>query len=72
MPWRPIGAGSAVVCAGCKFYRPLSPDAGQCRRFPPIVVLGQAGWVTVGADELGCGEFVGNQQRPADGQDAPP
>ena len=60
-----------MVCAGCKFYRPLTPAAGECRRGPPIVVLGVAGWVTVGADELGCGEFVGIQ-RPGDGPEPPP
>ena len=72
MAWQPIGAGSAVVCAGCKFYRPVNESAGECRRGPPIVVLGQAGWVTVGADEAGCGEFIGNQQRPDNDQNTPP
>ena len=61
-----------MICQGCKFYRPLNPDAGECRRGPPIVVLGQAGWVTVGADEAGCGEFIGTQQRPDNDQNAPP
>ena len=72
MAWQPIAADSAVICSGCRFYRPLSPDAEQCRRFPPIVVLGQAGWIVVGADELGCGEFIGNQQRPDNDQNTPP
>ena len=61
-----------MVCAGCRFYRPLTPAAGECRRNPPLVVLGQAGWVTVGADEAGCGEFIGVAPRPGDNQDAPP
>ena len=62
-----------MVCAGCRFYRPLTPAAGECRRNPPLVVLGVAGWVTVGADEAGCGEFVGiAPPRPGDVQDAPP
>ena len=72
MPSRPIGAGSAVICAGCRFYRPLTPAAGECRRNPPLVVLGQAAWVTVGADEAGCGEFVGIAPRQPGESDAPP
>ena len=72
MPWRPIGAGSAVVCAGCKFYRPLSPDAGQCRRWPPLLILDQSAWPAVLSDEAGCGEFIGTQQRPDNDQNAPP
>ena len=71
MPWRRIAAGSAVVCQGCRFYRPLNPDAGECRRGPPLVVLGVAGWIVVGADEAGCGEFIGVQQRPGDGPEPP-
>ena len=72
MPWRRIVADSLVVCAGCKFFRPLSPAAGECRRGPPLVVLGVAGWIVVGADELGCGEFIGVQQRLGDNPGAPP
>ena len=59
-----------MVCQGCKFYRPVTNDAGQCRRGPPVVVLGEPSWLTVAADEPGCGEFVG-VQRPND-QDTPP
>ena len=71
MAWQPIAADSAVICSGCRYYRPLTPAAGQCRRGPPVVVLGQAGWVTVDADEAGCGEFVGVQRQPGE-PDAPP
>ena len=60
-----------MVCAGCRFYRPLTPAAGQCRRFPPLLVLGEPAWIVVASGEAGCGEFVGIQ-RPADDQDAPP
>ena len=71
MAWQPIAADSAVICSGCRFYRPLTPAAGECRRGPPIVVLGVAGWIVVGADEAGCGEFLG-RQRPDNDQNTPP
>ena len=61
-----------MVCAGCRSYKPLSPDAGQCRRFPPLLVLGEAAWLVVASDELGCGEFIGVQQRPGDEPEPPP
>ena len=72
MPWRRIAADSVVVCAGCRFYRSLTPTAGECRRFPPLAVLGEAGWIVVGADERGCGEFIGIAPRQADDPEPPP
>ena len=60
-----------MVCQGCRYYRPLTPAAGQCRRFPPLVVLGQAAWPAVLSDESGCGEFVGIAQRQPGDSDAP-
>ena len=62
-----------MVCQGCRYYRPLTPAAGECRRSPPLLVLGEAAWLTIPADSPGCGEFVGTgQQRPGGEPDAPP
>ena len=61
-----------MVCSGCRSYRPLTPGAGQCRRFPPLLVLGEPAWIVVASGEGGCGEFIGVAPRPGDNQDAPP
>ena len=60
-----------MVCAGCRSYKPITLESGQCRRFPPLLVLGEAAWIVVASGEAGCGEFVGVQQRPDADPDAP-
>ena len=72
MAGQPIAADSVMVCAGCRFYRPLNDGASECRRGPPVVILDQPGWLTVAADSPGCGEFIGVAPRPGDNPDAPP
>lgn len=32
------------TCSGCKFYLPFEGDAGNCRRYPPTLIV--TAWVT--------------------------
>lgn len=60
-----------MVCQGCRFYRPVNSAAGECRRNPPLVVLGEAAWIVVEGNEGGCGEFIGVAPRQADPEPLP-